>query len=98
MRDYETMVQALNDLFKRGYVNDFNLKPYCLECKSLQLELHPEDFNVNEVYRFEGISDPGDNSVVYAIESKDGLKGVLVDAYGAYSEAINPELAAKLKL
>jgi len=97
MRDYQNMVEALKDLKKRGFENDFNLKPFCLECASLRLQLRPEDFEVKEVYRFEGMSNPDDNSVVYAIESGDGVKGVLVDAYGAYAEALTSGLAAKLR-
>lgn len=96
MRDYQNMVEALNDLKKRGFGNDFNLKPFCLECASLQLQLHPEEFEIKEVYRFEGMSDPDDNAVLYAIESNQGMKGVLVDAYGTYAEALTPEMASKL--
>ena len=55
------------------------------------------DFKITEMYRFEGDSSPDDNSVLYAIESKDGIKGVLVDAYGTYAEAMSPEMAMKLK-
>lgn len=96
MRDYQNLVEALNDLKTRGYENDFNLKPFCVECASLQLQLHPEDFEIKEVYRFEGMSDPSDNSVLYAIESNHGIKGVLVDAYGVYAEALTSEMASKL--
>ncbi|MCB0669975.1 MAG: phosphoribosylpyrophosphate synthetase [Saprospiraceae bacterium] len=97
MRDYQNIVDALKGLKSRGFIYDFNLKPFCLECASLQLQLHPEDFEVTEVYRFEGMSSPDDNSVVYAIKSVEGVKGVLVDAYGAYAEALTPGLAAKLR-
>ena len=79
MKNYQSLVDALEDLKLRGYTNDFNLRPQCMECTALQLQLHPEDFEILEVYRFEGMSNPDDNSVVYAIKSRDGLKGVLVD-------------------
>lgn len=97
MRNYQNLVDALKDLKSRGFIHDFNLKPFCVECASLQLQLRPEDFEIKEVYRFEGMSNPDDNSVVYAIESGGGVKGVLVDAYGAYAEALTPGMAAKLK-
>ena len=97
MKDYNNLVDALQDLNARGFTYDFNLKPYCLECKALELELRPEDFEIAEMYRFEGDSSPDDNSILYAIESVDGVKGVLVDAYGTYAEAISPEMASKLK-
>jgi hypothetical protein len=41
---------------------------------------------ITEYYRFEGMSDPEDSSVIYALESKDGHKGIIIDAYGAYSD------------
>jgi len=96
MKDYSNLVEALADLKKRGYTNDFNLKATCIHCASLELELHPEDFEVTEVYRFEGDSNPDDSSVLYAIESKDNLKGVLIDAYGVYADSLSLELATKL--
>lgn len=97
MKNYINLVDALQDLKARGYINDFNLKPHCVECVALNLQLHPEDFEIKEMYRFEGDSTPDDNSVLYAIESKDGVKGVMVDAYGTYAEALSPEMAFKMK-
>ncbi|MBK8966159.1 MAG: phosphoribosylpyrophosphate synthetase [Lewinellaceae bacterium] len=97
MRQYQTLVEALEGLKNRGYVHDFNLQSSCVECPDLDLRLHPQDFEIREVYRFEGMSNPDDNSVLYAIESNTGVKGVLVDAYGVYSEALSPEMIARLK-
>lgn len=97
MKDYNNLVDALQDLKARGYTNDFNLKSQCLECSVLNLQLRPEDFKINEMYRFEGDSTPDDNSVLFALESIDGIKGVLVDAYGTYTEAISPKMAMKLR-
>jgi hypothetical protein len=97
MKDYNNLVDAIQDLKARGFSNDFNLKPHCLECIVLKLELHPEDFEIKETYRFEGDSTPDDNSVLYAIESNNGIKGVLVDAYGTYAEALSFEMALKMK-
>lgn len=97
MKQYSNLVEALNDLKSRGFSTDFNLKPDCLECPSMQLQLHPEEFEIREVYRFEGASNPADNSVLYVIESNQGLKGVLIDAYGVYAESLSLEMATKLK-
>jgi hypothetical protein len=44
-----------------------------------------EDLLIREFYRFEGVSDPDDMSIVYAIESRDGTRGTLVDAFGVYA-------------
>ncbi|MBK0401865.1 phosphoribosylpyrophosphate synthetase [Adhaeribacter sp. BT258] len=94
---YNSALEALNDLKKRGYTLDFNLEGDCLQCPQAQLQLNPKDFTIDEVYRFEGMSNPADSSVVYGISSKTGQKGVLVDAYGMYANSVSTEMAAKLK-
>lgn len=99
MHIYDTVTAALTDLVNRGYNLDFNLTSEALECKSINLQLMPEEFEIEEVYRFEGMTDPADSSVVYAISSNlSNLKGVLVDGYGVYAENISPELLNKLKI
>lgn len=96
MKTYDNLVTALNDLRERGYKNNFDIKSKCVKCSDLNLELNPEDFEIEETYRFEGDSSPDDNSILYAIKSKDGVKGVVVDAYGPYADSMSPELAQKL--
>ena len=96
MKSYDTLSEAVQDLQRRGYTYDFNLKPHCLECASLKLEIHPEDFKVDEIHRFEGMSSTDDNSIMYAISSKNGIKGTLVDAYGVYAENISEQMRKKL--
>ena len=39
-----------------------------------------------DFFRFEGQSDPADSAIMYVIETTDGLKGILIDAYGAYAD------------
>ncbi|MBT2561910.1 phosphoribosylpyrophosphate synthetase [Pedobacter sp. ISL-68] len=95
MRVYDTITDALTDLDSRGYNLDFNLTAESLACKSVNLLLKPEEFEIEEVYRFEGMTDPADSAVVYAISSN---VGILVDGYGVYAENISPELLNKLKI
>ena len=61
-------------------------------------QIWTEDFEVDEFYRFEGMSSTDDNSILYAISSKNGIKGLLVDAYGVYSENLNEKMIQKLKM
>ena len=98
MKNYNSLSEATNDLKARGYTEDLNLKPTCIECPSRNLQWHPEQFTIDEFYRFEGMSNPDDNSIVFAISSKDGVKGVLVDAYGMYSESLSESMIRKLKI
>lgn len=97
-KSYTSLSAATNDLRARGYTYDFNMKPECIECPSLQLQLAPEKFTVDEFYRFEGMSSTDDNSIVFAISSDDGVKGVLVDAYGVYANSLSDAMIKKLSI
>jgi hypothetical protein len=98
MNTYTTVTDTLDSLKREGYVLDFNLKPECLECISPNIKLYPNDFVIDKFYRFEGASNPDDNAIVYAISSKDGFKGTLVDAYGVYADSLNTAMIEKLKI
>ena len=98
MHDYDTLSEAVNDLENRGFTYSFDLKSDCIECKELDTDYKPDLFEVVEVYRFEGMSSAGDSSVVYAVETSDGNKGLIIDAYGAYSEALTPEMLQRLRI
>jgi hypothetical protein len=98
MKNFETLTDAIADLRSRGYVHDFNLHSEWIECQPLQLRLVPADFHVDEVHRFEGMNDPDDSSILFAIQSPTGVKGVLVDAYGAYTESLSAEMIKRLTI
>ena len=93
---YDTVSAAVNDLKKRGYVLDFNMHENCIVCHAEKIDIN--DFEIVEVHRFEGDSDPSDEAVVYAIQSKNGMKGVLVNGYGISAESIGSDLAKKLNV
>lgn len=97
-RSYTSLSAAINDLRARGYTYDFNIRHDCIECPSLQLRLSPEMFTVDEFHRFEGMSSTDDNSIVFAISSPGGVKGVLVDAYGVYASSLNENMIKKLSI
>jgi len=96
MHVYDTVSEALKGLRERGYTKDFNLTENCIICDDEKY--HPEDFEITEVYRYEGDSDPADEAVVYAIESNKGDRGVLVSGYGISADEMSGELAKKLSI
>jgi hypothetical protein len=98
MRTYDTVLEALNDLRIRGFSEDFHLCAEYLTCNGVEAKLYPDEFHVEEYYRFEGMSDPDESCFVYAIVSREGLKGALVDAYGTYAQSLSPEMIRKLRL
>jgi hypothetical protein len=83
---YDTLSEAVNDLQKRGYTADFLISEDkdCFICGSIERELSPDDFIIDEIYRFEGMTDPADESIVFAISSeKWGVKGMVINSFGA---------------
>ena len=84
----ETVSQYVNWARTEGYDLDFQV---CDKAKLCSTDDPKKTYISKEAKivgfsRFEGDSDPGDNSIVYMIETNDGKKGTLVDAYGMYSD------------
>lgn len=99
MKDYGTLSQAINKLkLEEGYKHDFNLLDEKIELKSENTTFGIEEFEVDKVLRFEGMSNPDDNSILYAITTTNGQKGVITDGYGISSGQISKEMMKKLDL
>ena len=99
MDSYVTLSETISELRKEGYVEDFNLQQNCLECRNGQFKVFADEFKIDKYYRFEGQSNPSDQSILYAISSdQQQLKGVLVNGYGIYSETMTDEMLQKLDM
>ena len=98
MNTYDTLTEAITDLRQRDYVLDYNLIDGVAQCQQLPEALGPHELEIQEVYRFEGASDPDDNMVLYALQSKKNAanKGLLVAAYGPYVETQAAEFIQQL--
>jgi hypothetical protein len=88
-----TLVGILDDLTRRGFTESFGVAGNGLRTTEGGRTFKAEELTIREYHRFEGVSDPDDMSIVYAIESRDGTRGTLVDAFGVYS---NPAVSAVL--
>jgi hypothetical protein len=99
MQSYSSLIEAINGLRKEGYTEDFNLQQHCIECRNGQYKIFHNEFEIDKYFRFDVATDPADQSIVYAISSnKYGLKGVLVNSYGIYSDPVTDEMLDKLKI
>src|SRR3954468_1019478 len=81
-----TLTSLINKVVKDGYTDSFKITGRGLYSCSKSRYYRPEQVKVINFYRFEGQSDPADNSIMYVIETSDGIKGTLIDAYGPYSD------------
>jgi hypothetical protein len=86
---YSTVSEALSELNGKGYMIDFNLNEE-------DIKKNPHQYQIEHVYRYEGDSDPGDEAVVYGINSTSGQKGVFVAGYSANSVSDAARILAKL--
>lgn len=85
------MALMIEDLEELGFVNTFKVDGQTLVCNETGEKFFPAQLRLHGAHRFEGMSDPGDNRVVYAIEGPHETRGVLIDAYGVYCD---PHIAA----
>jgi hypothetical protein len=96
---YGTLSETINALKKEGYTLDFNIGHACLVCNHSKTEFSPDQFVIEKMYRFEGTSNPDDQSILYAISSsKLGVKGVLVNGYGISADIETNDLIANLEI
>jgi hypothetical protein len=92
---YETVSEAINKLRLEGFVTDFNLQETWIVCDKQRFEA--DELEIVDVYRYEGDTDPSDEATVYALESKSGVKGILVTGYGASMDIRSVAILEKLK-
>ena len=93
VKSYNSMTEAMEELRSRGFTANFEFLNQAFRDLESGKIFTADELTIVEHYRFEGASDPEDMSVVYAIESSDGTRGVIADAFGAYA---SPELGAFL--
>jgi len=84
--DMKSLASCLNKLVLDGYEGDFKASDRGLLCLHNEKTYSPDEVHVVNFFRFEGASDPADNAILYVIETNDGIKGTLVDAYGPYAD------------
>jgi hypothetical protein len=84
--DDQTLAGTIAQLARRGFTESLSVVGNRLRAFETRKTFLPEDVVIREYRRFEGVSDPDDMSIVYAIESGSGVRGTLVDAYGVYAD------------
>ena len=85
-------------LARRGFSDTFSVEGGNLRSLTTGKLLRPEDLVIREIYRFEGISDPDDMAIVYAMESSTGVHGTLIDAFGVYADRTKAAVVTKIPI
>ena len=94
----ETMVDALRRFGSRGYTDAFQARPQGLRSLATDRVFPPEDLVVEDVARFEGESDPGDEATIFALRSRSGeVRGTYTVTFGTDMDALDAAMVPRLK-
>jgi hypothetical protein len=77
---------CMNKLVQDGYDGNFIVNETGMFVSGQRRIYRPSEVIILNFYRFEGESDPADNSILYVLETNDGIQGLLSDSYGMYSD------------
>jgi len=95
----KSIVQCLNELQKDGYNINFSVNNKELCDIDTDNKFATEDLVITHEFRFEGMSNPSDNSILYAIKSKtdDKVKGTILNSYGHDANVEIDEVMQKIE-
>ncbi len=87
----DTLSQVINRLKTQGYTEDLN------RSENNTIWLDPDAYRIDAVYRFEGATNPGDESILYALSSDCyNVKGILVNGYGLSADPATAAIEKRL--
>lgn len=93
----KSLAMISNKMILDGYDDDFKITDQGLRSLKTEKVYQPDQIKVVNFFRFEGQSDPNDNTIMYVIEASDGVKGTVVDAYGPYADRKLSEFMTKVE-
>jgi len=81
-----TLSQVMEKLREKGITDEIRMtddKKFVIS--GTEKSYRSEDLKILRTYRFEGASDPADNTALYLVEDLYGDKAMIIDSYGADS-------------
>ena len=82
-----TLSEVMNKLKNKGYDNELTFSDHGkMQSTNSNKIYNPQDLTIIKTFRFEGISDPADNTALYLTQDKDNEIGYILDIYGTYSD------------
>ncbi|TXK51332.1 hypothetical protein FVR03_03740 [Pontibacter qinzhouensis] len=82
-----SLVNVLNRLKKDGCTLDFKVtEEGQLATMDGKKTFTPDQVRIIDFYRFEGESNPDDMSILYVVETTEGIKGTITNSYGPYAD------------
>lgn len=79
---FQTLSEAVNALQARGYESDGYIEKNSLHVGNKNFRA--SEVQISEFHRFEGMTNPSDTSIIYALEAKnENTRCLLINSYGA---------------
>ena len=94
LKEMNTLTETIEKLRDKQFIHDFYIKDGLLKCDETNESFRTDEVLIEKTGRYEGDSNPDDMSIIYAITSKTGTQGILIDAYGTYA---NPKISEFIK-
>lgn len=91
------VIVKLEELESLGFTCRFLCFEDALQCIESGRLYAPEELGIVGIHRFEGFKDLDDLSVIYAVADGESVKGLIVDAYGPYADALLGECIRKMR-
>jgi hypothetical protein len=93
-----SLVDTINRWRADGYGADFSIVGTVLRCRQCNDTHDPRAAEILDIARFEGASDPDDESAAYALRCVHcGTMGILVTAYGPSASAEEADVVVALE-
>jgi hypothetical protein len=93
----QTLSQFIHEKEEEGFTAHFKFKDEQLENIQSGKRYTPEQVEIVSLKRFEGMTNPSDMSIAYAIRCSDGIKGIVVGAFGPHGDPGMAEFFMKLE-
>jgi hypothetical protein len=94
--NYDTLIEAIEALKGRGYTHNFRVTQAGLLVEGKAGGYIADEVELHEFHRFEGITNPADMSIVYAVQTNSGKRGTVVDSYGVNGSEITSQFMNKV--
>lgn len=75
-------LSKLKSLEDKGYTSAYKVENNRLVNLKNNKTYSPQEVKIVDRYRYEGMSNPDDSSILYVIETNDGDKGTIITGYG----------------
>lgn len=96
LTNFNSLSEAVDFLTQKGYAEDFKAEQNVIKALYSKKEYAPKELKIVDSFRFEGETNPEDETVLFALISKDNVKGTLVMSYSA-THSQNIDLIKQIK-